>query len=198
MKRLYLILSKAYPEHRRIISEKRRQIRRQSCFHNVGKLLYDMTGGKEIVHIIYLSAVSENGRVIKSREECKNAYFALMKNGEEREKASCVSVYGAQRDDFEIMIGDMPAKVFASQGQQRSLALALKLAEGELCREETGEYPVFLFDDVLSELDRERKKYLLSRLGQRQVIITACDESDFYGISDSKKIFVENGNYYYR
>ena len=91
----------------------------------------------------------------------------------------------------------MNAKIFASQGQQRSIALAMKLAEGELSKEESGEYPVFLLDDVLSELDRDRKHYVLSELHDRQVIITTCDENDFSGISNALKIYVENGTYAY-
>ena len=108
------------------------------------------------------------------------------------------SIGGAHRDDFEIKLNGMNAKIFASQGQQRSIALAMKLAEGEISREESGEYPVFLLDDVLSELDRDRKHYVLSELHDRQVIITTCDENDFSGINHALKIYVENGNYEYR
>ena len=67
--------------------------------------------------------------------------------------------------------------MYGSQGQQRSAVLALKLAEGELSAKLTGEYPVFLLDDILSELDKDRKEYILSRITDRQVIITGCDES---------------------
>lgn len=74
----------------------------------------------------------------------------------------------------------------------------MKLAEGEICREETGEYPVFLFDDVLSELDRGRKNYVLENLSGKQVIVTSCDEADFSDCSSAKRIYVENGNYFYR
>ena len=74
----------------------------------------------------------------------------------------------------------------------------MKLAEGEISREESGEYPVFLLDDVLSELDRDRKNYVLSELSGRQVIITTCDESDFAGVGNTTRIYVENGTYAYR
>lgn len=56
---------------------------------------------------------------------------------------------------------------------------------------------MFLFDDVLSELDRDRKNYVLSKLDGRQVIITSCDENDFSDAPDAKRIYVENGNYKY-
>ena len=74
-------------------------------------------------------------------------------------------------DSGEILINGKRARAFASQGQQRSVVLALKLAEGELSAKLTGEYPVFLFDDVLSELDEGRRSFLLSGAGQRQIII---------------------------
>ena len=105
---------------------------------------------------------------------------------------------GAHRDDFEIQLAGKNAKIFASQGQQRSIALAMKLAEGEISREESGEYPVFLLDDVLSELDAERKRCVLSELAGRQVILTNCDEKDFVEIDVAKKIYVENGTYTYQ
>lgn len=81
--------------------------------------------------------------------------------------------------------------MYASQGQQRSTVLALKLAEGELSSKLTGEYPVFLLDDILSELDSDRKEYILSRITDRQVIITGC-ESDLFE-TDGNKIFVCEG-----
>ncbi len=74
-------------------------------------------------------------------------------------------------------LSEFAARTFASQGQQRSAVLALKLAEGELFRELTGEYPVFLFDDLFGELDAVRRERLLALLEKRQVIISCCDRS---------------------
>jgi len=68
---------------------------------------------------------------------------------------------GPHRDDLQIFLNDKPARLFASQGQQRSLVLSLKLAELELIRQEKGEYPILLLDDVLSELDKFRRDYLI-------------------------------------
>ena len=75
-----------------------------------------------------------------------------------------------------VTLNGSDARVYASQGQQRSIALAMKLAEGEISRIVTGEYPVFLLDDILSELDRSRKEYVLSGFDGRQVIITCCED----------------------
>ena len=121
-----------------------------------------------------------------------------MYENRKREVLAGTTIAGAHRDDFEIRLLEKNAKIFASQGQQRSIALAMKLAEGEIAREESGEYPVFLLDDVLSELDGERKKFVLSELSGRQVILTTCDEGDFSEKKKKKRIFVENGTYSYR
>ena len=83
--------------------------------------------------------------------------------------------------------------MFASQGQQRSIVLSLKLAEGELSAKLTGEYPVFLLDDILSELDKDRKNYILSRINDRQVIITGCESEIFETDMSGNRVFVENG-----
>jgi DNA replication and repair protein RecF len=77
------------------------------------------------------------------------------------------------------------------------LALALKLAEGEICREEFGDYPVFLFDDVLSELDGTRRDYLINKMSEKQVILTSCEVDFLSRITDTdvKKISVKDGIY---
>ena len=103
------------------------------------------------------------------------------------------TLFGIGRDDMEILINGRRARAFASQGQQRSVVLALKLAEGELSAKLTGEYPVFLLDDILSELDKDRKEFILSRIKDRQVIITGC-ESESFNASAGKRILVTNGS----
>ena len=88
---------------------------------------------------------------------------------------------GAHRDDVKISVAGRDGRRFASQGQQRSAVIALKLAEAELLRESAGEPPVLLLDDVLSELDAGRREFLLSRVSGMQRIVTACDGSEFEG-----------------
>ncbi len=79
-------------------------------------------------------------------------------------------------NEEEQSVGRLAVRTFASQGQQRSAVLALKLAEGEIVKQLTGEYPVFLLDDLFSELDANRRKKLVSLFCDRQAIITSCDE----------------------
>ncbi len=85
------------------------------------------------------------------------------------------TMHGPHRDDIEIELSGMPARGFASQGQTRSIALSMKLAEGALSRIMLGEKPVYLLDDVLSELDEGRRGYLLRELSEEQLIITSCE-----------------------
>jgi DNA replication and repair protein RecF len=170
----------------------------QRLFSLVNGYLHEMTGGKETVGFQYLSAIAdEDIEALFDREENFKKYKRLFTKDIQKEIIIGTTLSGSHKDDFEIRLNGMNAKYFASQGQQRSIALAMKLAEGELSRQEGGEYPVFLLDDVLSELDRERKNYILSELHGRQVIITTCDENDFKDVSNATKIYVENGTYAY-
>lgn len=99
---------------------------------------------------------------------------------------------GAHRDDIRISVAGKDGRRFASQGQQRSAVIALKLAEAQLLRDSAGEPPVLLLDDVLSELDAGRRDFLLSRVGGMQRIVTACDAGAFTG---GKVYRVENGRF---
>lgn len=121
------------------------------------------------------------------------SYLRLLTENEHKEIAAGITLYGSHKDDIEIYLDGREARQFASQGQQRSLALAMKLGEGEISMEYSGEYPVFLFDDVLSELDPGRQRFLLSRLDKRQVIMTACAPPPVE--SDARFIYVDNGIY---
>ena len=86
---------------------------------------------------------------------------------------------GPHREDLEIKLDDQPARVFGSQGQQRSCVLAMKLAEASVVGNLFGEHPVLLLDDVLSELDEGRKQYLLTRMKEKQTFVTSCDDTAF-------------------
>ena len=168
-------------------------------FDHACVLVQQMTEGREKIDVRYLSHIAGDAiEELFDRKGNEERYRRLMYENRKREVLAGTTIAGAHRDDFEIRLLGKNAKIFASQGQQRSIALAMKLAEGEIAREESGEYPVFLLDDVLSELDGERKKFVLSELSGRQVILTTCDEGDFSEIDEAKRIFVENGTYSYR
>ncbi|WP_352399801.1 DNA replication/repair protein RecF [Anaerotignum sp.] len=103
--------------------------------------------------------------------------------------------YGPHKDDILFYIGDKEVKSFGSQGQQRTTALATRLAEIDLIREETGEDPVLLLDDVLSELDESRQKFLMESIQGLQAFLTCTGIEDAIKkyISKNNLFFVENG-----
>ena len=118
----------------------------------------------------------------------------LEKNrGKEIQKGS--SMYGPHRDDIDIVLNDVSTKIYGSQGQQRTVVLSMKLAEIDLMKEESGDYPVLLLDDVLSELDDRRKDYLLDNIKGMQTFITCTDKLFFKKNMELAAFFyVEGGN----
>jgi DNA replication and repair protein RecF len=103
------------------------------------------------------------------------------------------STFGPHRDDIEISINELPARTYGSQGQQRSCVLALKLAEAELLNEVTGEKPIALLDDVMSELDTERQDYILNKLTGSQVFISCCDPAPLLRLTEGKTFYLKGG-----
>ncbi len=137
-------------------------------------ILSELTEGEEELDIKLLSGISEDG----DREKIEKIYYEKLTSNLDKEINASSTLYGPHRDDLEISINGKSARIYASQGQQRSVVLAMKLAEGEVIKELFGEYPVFLFDDVLSELDERRRKFVLRGLKDRQVIITSCSDEE--------------------
>lgn len=118
---------------------------------------------------------------------------ALQKNEKSDIKFGFTSV-GPHRDDIEIFINQKSAKMFGSQGQQRSSVLALKLSEALILMEKTNKKPVILLDDVLSELDITRQKYILNNIKDWQVFITCCDLSSIEKLINGKTFKIDNGS----
>ena len=128
-----------------------------------------ISDGKEAISFEYKADVEEND------EDVFKTYKEVLTSNLEKEKIVGSSLYGPQRDDIIIKINGQPTRGFASQGQQRSIVLSMKLAEGEVIKDTFGEYPVFLLDEMLSELDEGRRKFVLDSLDGKQTIITACE-----------------------
>ncbi len=161
----------------------------------VSDCFYDMTGEREVPELYYIgSAKEEDPLAYFDAEHIKNRYFELLLSKTEREIAAGSTLYGIHKDDIGIDLNGRSARLFASQGQQRSLALSLKLSEGQISRDSDGEEPIYLFDDVFSELDAGRRDYVCSCLEGRQVIMTTC-EKDFAYPGSPKMIAVKNGTY---
>lgn len=170
----------------------------------VAELFDRMTGGREVPTLEYVTqledlaetetAGSGEGRLNLHSSAPPSAVLErqLLENKDRELRHGC-TLYGVHRDDINIKLNGKEAKLYASQGQQRSIALAMKLAEGEAARRLSGEYPVYLLDDVLSELDGERQAFLLNMLEDRQIIVTSCDASLFGRSGGASLIHVSGG-----
>lgn len=126
----------------------------------------------------------------------KEIYYDICEHQERHRQAeleSCQCLTGAHKDDLEILINGKLARSFASQGQTRTAALSIKLAEREIFLAETGEYPILLLDDVLSELDMKRQEFVLNRIGGGQTLITCCEDEGISKRTGGRVLFVEKG-----
>jgi len=177
-----------------VISDARlRYIRRATGY--ISQCFAEMTGEREVPTVVYDGSSGQEEDAYLDRAETEKRYFQLLMSSHDREIAAGATLWGIHKDDLDIRLNGKSARIYGSQGQQRSLALAMKLAEGEICREEFKDYPVFLFDDVLSELDSARQEYLIHRIRDKQVIITGCSPDLLSSTGDVRRIFVKNGTY---
>lgn len=162
--------------------------RRNLFINQLNEIIYDihrsLSGEKEKLLIKY------DPNITIEEYEAK-----LKKNREKDIKLKLTSV-GPHRDDFLFYINDIDSKKYGSQGQQRTAALSLKLAEIKLVEQLTGNTPILLLDDVLSELDSNRQNFLLKSIGDIQTIITCTGVDDFISsrININKIFRVENGS----
>jgi len=143
----------------------------------------DITSGTEEIRFEYLSCVKDNKNAM---EEIKSKLKISRDKDFERKTTSA----GPHRDDFTISINGADTRIYGSQGQQRTSVLTIKFATIEIIKETTGEYPVLLLDDVLSELDLNRQKYILNSINNIQTIITCTGISDIKDyLNDGAAIF---------
>ena len=133
-----------------------------------------MTGGIETAETEYESCITDNGEALSDENLVSGMYFNKFTENVMREINFKTSLYGPQKDDIDIKLNGYSSRKYCSQGQQRSLAIALKLAEGDISADISGEYPVYLLDDISGELDSKRNAFFMSQLKQRQIIITSC------------------------
>lgn len=138
------------------------------AYHNISLASEELT-------LEYVSSVSEITATDSTEQIYQKLLTAFQKNRAVELKRGTTLV-GPHRDDLEFRLNDQDAHLYASQGQQRTIALSLKLAEIQLVHQMTGEYPLLLLDDVMSELDHDRQSALLSYIhGKTQTFITTTD-----------------------
>jgi len=155
----------------------------------------DFSGGREELCLSYktVKTVEEPTGLPSIIFENLMEHQALRRRAE-IESGMCLS--GAHKDDIEININGISARSFASQGQTRTAALSLKLAEREIFCEETGEPPILLLDDVLSELDSTRQDFVLNRIMSGQVLITCCEDDRIAERTGGKILKIIKGEVY--
>jgi DNA replication and repair protein RecF len=152
-----------------------------------------ISGKTEILEIKYAPNVTWTD---ERPETVQQAFLDKLESRAIAEQQQCKTVVGTHRDEIELIINNTPARYYGSQGQQRTLVLALKLAELKLIEEVVGEAPLLLLDDVLAELDLNRQNQLLDVLGDRfQTLITTTHINSFdkQWLKSSQILSVEAG-----
>ena len=153
------------------------------------KIHADITSRKEKIEFKYIST-------IKNLENIKDSFYSMLEKNRIKDCEKGITSIGPHRDDFLVLINNIDTKRYGSQGQQRTAVLTIKFASLKIINELTGEYPVLLLDDVLSELDFSRKRYILSTIGDIQTIITCTGIEDLYEyLDDESRVFkVKDGS----
>ena len=145
-----------------------------------------LTGGREDLRLWYISQTREG-------QDTAENLLARMRAARQEDLRRMTTTVGIHRDDMGVTINGKEARNFASQGQQRSAVLSLKLAQLEMAAKETGEAPILMLDDVMSELDPGRRRQLIERIDRVQTFVTCTDVSDLAGARQGVLYRVENG-----
>ena len=146
----------------------------------LGNVYDGISGGREKIETEYISSYRDD-------------LTEKLKFSRKEDMYSGVTSIGPHRDDLEFKINGISARNFASQGQKRSIALAVKLSEAEVIKKNVGECPVILLDDVMSELDPLRQDFVLNHIKGMQSFLTCCDESNIKNLIAGEKFIIKNG-----
>ena len=152
---------------------------RQEILTELNELIHGihlrLTGEQERLHLIYQPSVK-----VTADQRITEAFAAQLSQVRAKEMQQGLSLLGPHRDDMCFLVDGVDMNLYASRGQRRTIALSLRLAEMELMRGRTGEQPILLLDDVMSELDHDRRQHLMATIsGDQQAIITTTDLDRF-------------------
>ena len=150
-----------------------------------------ISSGRERMDLSYQCGLKDAH--LCTREELRAFYREELLHDRKEDIQRGSTRSGPQRDDLEILVNEVPARLYGSQGQQRSSVLALKMAECSMVEETTSEAPIVLLDDVMSELDDKLQDYILNHIQEWQVFITCCNPDALRGLQNGKTFFVEDG-----
>ena len=151
------------------------------------EIYYGISSGRESIALQYLCGVDA------SEEELKEVFISSLKKSRSEDVQTLSTSVGPHRDDIDILINGISARKFGSQGQQRSVVLALKLGEASVLKQKTEEQPIALLDDVMSELDETRQDYILHHIDGWQVFITCCDPGTILRLKQGSTFHIEKG-----
>lgn len=145
-----------------------------------------LTDGREELRLWYISQTVD-------APDAAEQLLGRLRAARSEDLRRMTTTVGIHRDDMGVTINGKEARTFASQGQQRSAVLSLKLAQLEMAARETGEAPILMLDDVMSELDPQRRRQLIERIDRVQTFVTCTDLSDLAGARQGTVYHVENG-----
>lgn len=157
----------------------------------------ELTGGQEDLDLVYQASIAKHvhldatpatlgkgeGEPSEATAEIsalEGAFRLALRAVRSEEAVRCVTIVGPHRDDLRFLVAGIDMIVYGSRGQQRTIAIALKLAEVALMRQRTGESPVLLLDDVLSELDQSRSQFLLDEISRAQQVLITTTSLDHF------------------
>lgn len=143
------------------------------------KIYSELSDKKEDFDIRYICALFKSPEQDVNFSELKEEFISKLNKNHSKDLKTGLTNFGPHKDDLDIFVNKKRVKFFGSQGQMRSAALCLKLAEAEILEKNIGDSPVVLLDDVMSELDDSRKNYMIDKIKNKQVFITNCDYSFF-------------------
>lgn len=176
-------------KHGAALTQRRREAVSRLAAH-AGGALRDLTGGAESLDVVYEPGVDAPEGV----ESIERGIHEALRVARAEEKARGLTVVGPHRDDLALSVNGRPLKKFGSQGQQRTAALALKLAELSLLTDAAKTRPLILFDDVMSELDARRQAFFLERLRDGgQAVLTGTQAGDFAAAVKDARLFAVGG-----
>jgi DNA replication and repair protein RecF len=139
-----------------------------------------LTNKEEVLHIEYDGSFKFDDRILSEEKlkDLRDKFMALYEKNFDKDLSLGYTTIGPHRDDIKVLINDIDVRNFCSQGQQRTAALSLKLAELEIIKAQTGEMPILILDDVLSELDINRRIRLLKFCALTQTFISSTDKPE--------------------
>lgn len=161
------------------------------------ELYSDLTNGAEKLSMQYQSSAFKTDSIDFSNiDVLYKKYLTELEKNLAAEMKLHYTLTGIHRDDVNFFIDGMAAREYASQGQIRSIALALKLSEAEIIRRRNKTDPVIILDDILSELDSVRRDYVIHHIEKSQVFITCCNINELSALSNGKAWNTENGKFF--